>query len=258
MEWYKKAFRHAYLNVYSHRDQNEAARAVNLIHRAIQPLLQEHGKAAVRILDLCCGQGRYSMLLAENGYNVVGLDLSNDLLAVAYQRWKAAGASGARDCGRLNLVRADMRTIPFVSAFHVIINMFTSFGYFDRDSDNQAVLDTSARALQKGGRFMIDYLNRDQVLKNLVSEDNSEIEGATVRQNRKISPDGLRVEKNVLITGPEGEDSYNESVRLYNLSEMKTMLEHSGFSLEEVFGDYDCSAWSAESPRLIMIGSKNG
>ncbi|MFC1537661.1 class I SAM-dependent methyltransferase, partial [Gemmatimonadota bacterium] len=253
-----KAFSHAYLNVYSHRDENEAARAVNLIRKAIQPLLQEYEKAAVKILDLCCGQGRYSMLLAEEGYNVVGLDLSKDLLAVADQRWKVAGASGADNSGRLRLVRADMRRIPFVDAFHVMINMFTSFGYFDRDSDNQAVLDTSARALHNRGRFMIDYLNRDQVLKNLVGEDDSEIEGLTLRQSRRISQDGLRVEKNVQVTGPEGEDSYNESVRLYSLSEMETMLDHSGFSLEEVFGDYDCSAWSAESPRLIMIGSKNG
>ena len=151
-----------------------------------------------------------------------------------------------------------MRRIPFVGAFDLMINMFTSFGYFERDEDNQTVLKASGKALRPGGHFLIDYLNREQVLKSLIGQDDFETGGLKVKQNRRISPDRLRVEKTVLIQGPEGDERFQESVRLFDRSEMEMMLESAGLRVDEVLGDYDCSVWSPESPRLILTGSKNG
>jgi len=258
MGWYKKAFGDAYLNVYSHRDETEARRAAAVIRRVIRSLTADNKTDVLDILDLCCGQGRYSLLLAAEGHNVVGLDLSEALLVVARQRWGSATAGSKKNSGRLSLIRADMRRIPFVGAFDLMINMFTSFGYFERDEDNQAVLKASGRALRPGGHFLIDYLNREQVLKSLIGEDGFETDGLKVKQNRRISPDRLRVEKTVLVQGPEGDEHFQESVRLFDRSEMEMMLESAGFKVHEVLGDYDCSVWSPESPRLILTGSKNG
>ncbi|MBN2289780.1 MAG: class I SAM-dependent methyltransferase [Candidatus Glassbacteria bacterium] len=258
MGWYKKAFGAAYLNVYSHRDDKEAGKAAAVIRRAMGPLAAGSAKGGLDILDLCCGQGRYSLLLAAEGHRVVGLDLSAELLGIAGSRWESTGAGERKNPGRLSLVRADMRRIPFVSAFDLLINMFTSFGYFERDADNQAVLDSAGRALRPGGRFLIDYLNRVQVLDNLVGEDSFENGGYMVRQSRSISPDGLRVEKTVLVRGRSGEERYRESVRLFTRQEMQRMLERAGLRVEELFGDFDCSAWSPGSPRLILTGYRNG
>jgi len=259
MGWYKKAFGHIYLDVYRHRDENEAGKAAAVIRRAMQPLSAERKDNGIEILDLCCGQGRHSLLLAGEGYDVVGLDLSEALLQVARKRWETmAGAGGNNSGGSLSLVRADMRRIPFVGSFDLMINMFTSFGYFERDEDNQAVLEASARALRPGGRFLIDYLNRERVLKNLVHEDDSMSNGLKVKQIRRISPDGLRVEKTVLVQGPDGEERYQESVRLFERSELERMLGRSGLQVDEALGDYDCSVFSPDSPRLILTGSKDG
>ncbi len=258
MGWYKKVFGSIYLDIYSHRDENEAGMAAAVIRHVMRPLAADKKNGGLDILDLCCGQGRYSLLLAAEGHNVVGLDLSEALLLTAFQRRESAAAGSKKSPGSLSLVRADMRRIPFVNAFDLMINMFTSFGYFESDEDNRAVLEASGRTLRRRGRFLIDYLNREQVLKSLIGEDDFEANGLKVKQIRCISPDGLRVEKTILVQGPKGEDRYQESVRLFDRSEMEAMLEPAGLQVDEVLGNYDCSAWSPESPRLILTGSKNG
>lgn len=137
-KWYEKHFREDYLRIYDHRNEEEADRAL----RQLVPYLGL--KEAMRVLDLCCGEGRHSRWLAQHGNQVVGVDLSPVLLQ------EAIGQS-------LNLpvmyMRADAREIPFVHEFDLVINMFTSFGYFAEDEENEQVIRRVNRALKLHGLF---------------------------------------------------------------------------------------------------------
>ena len=253
MGWYRKAFGDSYLKIYSHRNEEEAVEALHLIESVYQPLLAQPRTESLRILDLACGQGRYSRLLANLDHSVAGLDLSEELLASARSRLEK---EPVRAGGNLWFVRADKRLIPFCGSFDLVINMFTSFGYFHEDEENRKVLLSVACALRPGGRFLIDYLNRDRVIENLVEQDVHTQGELTVTQSRRISPDGLRVEKNIRMEGPRGSDSWSESVRLYSTREMEEMLTCSGLEVEKLIGSYRGEPFAHDSARLILTGSK--
>ena len=248
MAWFEESFGQRYLDLYSHRDESEAKGVVNLIRRAALPLHLEK----LRILDLACGAGRYSRLLAVQGHFVAGADLSAELLKNAkLQEEKETSV------GRPVFIRADMRAVPFKGAFDLVICMFTSFGYFETDQQNAAVLAEMSGALRSGGAYLIDYLNRPRVISRLKPEDSFLKDGIKVLQRRWITPDGLRVEKETLVQSNDGgRERYRESVRLFSRGEMLSMLESAGLPAEKVFGGYDMPEHGDDSERLILTGRK--
>lgn len=108
-------------------------------------------KKGARLLDLCCGTGRHSLLLARRGAVVLGVDKTPAYLAEA--RRAAAGLPNCR------FVRGDMRRLPFQGQFDAAINLWTSFGYLAKASDDQAVLTGVARALKPGGLFLMELVD---------------------------------------------------------------------------------------------------
>lgn len=248
MVWFKETFGQRYLDLYSHRDESEARSVLNLIRRAALPLRLEQ----LRILDLACGAGRYSSLLAGQGHFVAGVDLSAELLLNATRRTESE-----TDIGRAVFIRADMRAVPFKDAFDLVICMFTSFGYFDTDQQNAAVLTEMAGALRSGGAYLIDFLNRPRVMSRLKPEDSFEKGGMKVQQRRWITADSLRVEKETLVQSNDGSrERYRESVRLFSRGEMLAMLDLAGLPVENVFGGYDMTEHGDDSERLILTGRK--
>jgi hypothetical protein len=141
-----------------------------------------------------------------------------------------------------------MREIPYENYFDLVVQFFTSFGYFDSDAENQKVLSSE-------GKFMIDYMNPDYVVDNLVEKDEKQIsDGISVIQERWI--ENSRVNKKITMT-KNGETSfYNESVRMYSLQEIKDMLIQVGLRLSEIYGNFDDSVYNQNSPRMILIGEK--
>ena len=71
----------------------------------------------------------------------------------------------------------------------MVLNLFTSFGYFVEDRDNERVLAEIRRVLKPGGRFLIDFLNRPAVLRSLVPVSEREEDGVKIREERWIEGD---------------------------------------------------------------------
>jgi len=233
-EWFEHWFGEAYLDLYPHRDDADAARIV--------ALLQERGwvRPGDLALDLACGAGRHSAALASRGARVVGFDLSMSLLRAAQRR------PGAR------LVRGDMRALAFGSArFDLVVNLFTSFGYFDRDDDHRDVLGEVARVLRPGGRFVLDFLNAPAVRRGLVRRDSRQVNGRRVVQERAVTDDGRFVEKRISLEG-EGRH-FLERVRLFERRDLEAMLVEAGLAVDSVYGDYDGGEHTSASPRLLLI-----
>ena len=117
-----------------------------------------------RLLDLCCGQGRHSVLLASHGLKVTGQDLSREYL-------EQAGRSAKEQGVHLDLLCKDMRDIPFKDHFDAVINMFSAFGYLESDEENLKVLKAVREALKPGGRVLLDMINREWVVSNYDQSD---------------------------------------------------------------------------------------
>jgi SAM-dependent methyltransferase len=235
-QWFQQWFDENYLVLYRHRDRSEAEGHVRLIIDTLNP------SRDITILDLACGEGRYSVLFDEMGYRVTGLDLSEVLVARGREKYP-----------QLDLRVGDMRRIP--GAFDLILSLFTSFGYFETDEENEEVVRSVYKALNPGGVYWLDFLNAREVESNLVPESVSQLSpGVRVIENRKI--ENGRIIKNIHFKNNSEEKCYTESVRLFTCDQLKKMFEKFGFQLKHCFGDYRGSQWTPESPRTILTGLK--
>ena len=236
-DWFEQWFGEDYLYTYQHRDETEAERVIELIATNLA------GRKIDTVLDLACGAGRHTRVLRERWWTV-GLDLSMSLLRIA-----------RKESGDAPYVRADMRELPFADeSFDLVVNLFTSFGYFDEDSDHVRVLACVSAATKRGGTLVIDFLNASQVKRELVPYDERVENGTTIEQRRTISPDGRFVEKTIRLR--ERGKEYIERVRLLSSRDLQRMLTSAGFNVVRLFGDYSGGDWSEDSPRTILFASR--
>jgi SAM-dependent methyltransferase len=240
-DWYHVSFDSLYPIIYAHRTV-EAARA-----ESIFSIEQTKLRKGERVLDLCCGSGRHMAHLLRVTPHVVGLDYSTHLLAMAKEQLK--GARG--------LVRGDMRHQPFDNVFDVVMNYFTSFGYFTTREENVRVVRNIAKSLKPGGRFFIDYLNREWAEDSLLSESIRHVDGYEVRERRWIDIDLHRINKSTRVLR-DGEEinQHGESVQLYTPDAFVDILTEGGLRVDEVFGDYNGAALAPERPRMIAVGTR--
>jgi SAM-dependent methyltransferase len=224
MPWYEEWFwSDAYTRVYDHRDDAEAEQLVDLIEHEIAPASGAH------ILDIGCGRGRHARALARRGWRVTGLDLSEDAVAAA----RSQAADDALD-ERASFQVGDMRTPVCDGCADGVVNLFTSFGYFDADADNERALAAMATALRPGGWFLQDFLNAPQVAESL----GASVYETTVRRNGHTA-------------------TFQESVRLYTRSDLTAMYARTGLEVVELFGDYGGSDYVPDdSPRLLLHARK--
>jgi 2-polyprenyl-3-methyl-5-hydroxy-6-metoxy-1,4-benzoquinol methylase len=169
-EWFESWFNtEEYLNVYRHRNESEACEHVEFI-------INKTGiKPGSSVLDMACGPGRHSVIFARMGYNVTAVDLSDNLLCVARRQSEKAGLD-------INFHKSDLREITLDKNFDLIINLFTSFGYFEDDSENYRIFDAAIKHLEYNGRFVIDFLNKKYLEKNLKEYSEEVISGIELKQ----------------------------------------------------------------------------
>lgn len=240
--WYVAAFRDEYLTVYPHRDLDSARREA--------AWLIEHGVKG-RVFDLCCGFGRHTLALREQGIDVVGLDLSPELLRHARELPRAELLDG-------RLLRGDARRLPFQAAsFDSLVNLFSSFGYFGDAGDRQ-VLDEIARVLRPGGLAVLDLMNPARIRADLVPHSRTERAGHVLEEARSLEEGGSRVVKSVRLTLSDGHvRTWRESVRMYESAEMEQLLGARGLHVEAVHGGFAGEPAGARAPRQILKARKH-
>ncbi|ACF14867.1 Methyltransferase type 11 [Chloroherpeton thalassium ATCC 35110] len=238
-----------YLKLYQHRSKSEAVKTVNTILEVTGLSRALHASLfPLSALDIACGAGRHAIELAAHGFAVTANDLSSFLLNEARQ---AAQKSGTQ----LHFTGCDMRDIDYIDNFHLIVQLFTSFGYFENLEDDRHVLRKIYLALKENGWYVLDFLNKDYIEANLNPKSVKEFDAVTVTEERAIRNN--RVEKRITIDDEGEQFSFMESVRLYSRAELEEMLISTGFSVEYVLGDYDGSLFHPEkSKRLIFFAKK--
>jgi ubiquinone/menaquinone biosynthesis C-methylase UbiE len=244
MPWWDAYFNELYLRMFGtiltpERTAQEVAGVMALLDL----------KPDSRILDLCCGQGRHAVPLSRAGYRVTGLDRSTFLLGQAQQAASQAGVE-------VQWVRGDMRRLPWVGQFDACVNLFTAFGYFEDEAENQEVLHQVSRILKPGGLFFLDVSNRDYYLLHLWPNGWRRHGRAVILEETDFDPVTCRF--TMTFTWAEGArwESLRHSVRHYTAPELAGMLTRAGLTPVEYYGDFDGQEFGLYSKRLIIVAQK--
>lgn len=201
------------------------------------------------ILDLACGAGRHALGLAALGHRVTGVDWSESLLE--------AGRRAAAEAGiPVAFSRADMRALRCRRRFDAVVNLFTSFGYFETDAEDLAVLRGVRRALRPGGAFLIDTLNKSWLLRHFSpSFWTREPEGEVLKSFSRLSFDPatsrLATRRTLYLRGGRRRETHLD-FKVYDLSEMTRLLEASGLAVDGAFGAFDGRPYGLDTFRLIV------
>jgi SAM-dependent methyltransferase len=234
--WFSTWFDSPYYHIlYKNRNEEEAQVFMdNVTHYLNMP---ENGT----ILDLACGKGRHSIYLNKLGYNVTGVDLSENSIAIANE--------SSNDS--LGFKTHDMRE-PTNETYDAVFNLFTSFGYFDTYEDNIKTLKAIKDSINEYGFGVIDFFNADFIIEHLVAEETKEIDGITFNIKRFV--ENKKIIKEIRFEDKGESFFFTEKVSAFTLSDFESMMEEAGIFLLEIFGDYKLKKfYKTQSERLIMI-----
>jgi SAM-dependent methyltransferase len=238
-EWFKNWFDTSYYHtLYQNRSEEEAKLFIKNLLNFLEP------KNGAHFLDIACGKGRHARQIHEQGHQVIGYDLSEASIQEA-SKLKKDG---------LSFYVHDMRTLFRTNFFDYSLNLFTSFGYFDSIRDEQNAISSASKSLKKGGTFVLDFLNKDRVLKNLINEEVKTIDHIEFKIKRFVKDDKIQKQINFLVDGQERQ--YTEKVKLLTLTDFEQYFQFSELTIKHVFGDYDLSPFEQYSNRLILIAEK--
>ena len=172
--WFESWFNTPYYHIlYKERDDTEAQVFIDHLIEYFRP------DREAKMMDLACGRGRHAIYLNSKGFDVVGIDLSSESV---YEAKKSENE-------HLHFIVHDMREPYPVCCFDYIFNLFTSFGYFHSDEDDQKTIDAISQTLQPGGTFLIDFMNVKKVMMNLVEEEQKNIQGIVFHIRRFLKDD---------------------------------------------------------------------
>jgi len=245
--WWATHFDAQYLHEYEPlfnlvQDRREVSRLLDVLELP----------SGARILDCPCGQGRHAHLLAEAGFDVDGLDYSKPLLEVA----KVRGTGKT-----LRYTQGDMRKLPakWTGRFDAVVNLFTSFGFFDDPYDDRKVLAQFARVLKPGGVLIWHGGSRDGVMARFLARDWWSTEDGTVfGQERRFDPLSGFLEITSTWRGPKGDGERTHRIRLYSASELAARMQEVGLVVEQAFDAWTERPLTRKSSEMLLVARKDG
>jgi SAM-dependent methyltransferase len=201
-----------------------------------------------RVLDVPCGSGRHSALLASAGCKVTGLDISEPLLRKAREDTAASGMS-------IEYQQGDMRALPWRDQFDAAVCLWGSFGYFD-DEGNAAYLRAVFRALKPGGRFLIDTPIVETVLPGYRASDWTQIGRTMLLETRRYDHINGRIDRSWTMMQGKKVEKRTLSMRLHTYRELCNMLCAAGFASCEGYSTLAGAPYALGGDRVYMLATK--
>lgn len=240
-EWFGEWFDSPYYHIlYKNRDYEEAQAFINIATEYLKVSIND------KIMDLACGKGRHSIYMNKKGFDVVGLDLSAQSIEFANQFKNE----------RLHFHIHDMREVYENEAFDFIFNFFTSFGYFETKQEHEEAIISVAKALKKGGVFLLDFLNPYTVINHLVSKEIKVIQNIEFAISKDITADGYII-KDIQFNDNGIHHHFQEKVKALRKTDFLEYFKKAELEVVDIFGDYKLGSYQAEqSDRMIFVVKK--
>lgn len=236
-EWFDTPFYHI---LYKSRGNNEAQRFIDNLSEKLA------FQTNWQYCDMACGKGRHAIYLNSKGFDVVGLDLSPNNI------WHAQVSENET----LQFHEHDIREVFRTEYFDVMLNLFTSFGYFENQEENQKAVVAMAENIKSNGTLVLDYMNSRKAIEGFNSHYEKTVDNITFNINKRI--EFGYIFKNISFENEGDEHRYEERVKLLFLEDFRHFFEKAGLTLTEVYGDYDLNPYQdLVSDRMIMVCKKN-
>jgi SAM-dependent methyltransferase len=219
------------------------------------------------VLELGCGTGRITMAIAETGYRIVGLDLSEKMLERAGEK-RAALRREARE--RTHLVQGDMTRFDLGEKFRLIVIPFRPFQHLLETEQQIACLNCAKKHLAANGRLIVDFFQTDaERMHDVKFLDESPLAeydlpgGRHVAMSERVAAfhRGQQRSDVEMIFRVRHADGRKErlvmawTLRYFFRYEVEHLLARCGFRLEAVYGNFDGSPLEDESPEMIFVAT---
>lgn len=221
MNWFETWFDTPYYHIlYKNHDYKEAEEFITKLTDVLNLPKQ------CKIIDLACGKGRHSVFLNKLGYEVLGLDLSEQ--SINYDKQFESNS--------LKFRIHDMRNPIDGEKVKAVFNLFTSFGYFENEEDDKKVFDSVSKILDDKGYFVLDYLNQNFVRNHLVSETSVTRKNIDFHIKKRIEDNYII--KDISFNDHDENFHYYEKVKLHTPEKINEYAQQAGFERIKIWGDY--------------------
>ncbi len=239
-KWFQYWFNSPYYHIlYSQRNDEEAELLIDNLSVFLTP------KANAKIVDIACGRGRHSLYLHKKGYDVTGVDLSEQNIQYAKQFEQK----------NLRFYVHDMRKLFYANYFNFALNLFTSFGYFDTEKEHINALKSFRRSLCCDGKLVLDYFNTQKIIKNLTGKEIKPVDGIEFHLHKFVSEG--KIYKHINFEHRHKTYAFEECVQAFLLADFERLLKNAGLQITNIFGDYHLNTFDELiSDRLIMVCAK--
>jgi SAM-dependent methyltransferase len=217
----------------------------------VEKILQLTGFRVGKVLDLCCGPGRHAMAIAKRGFAVTAVDRTRFLPEHARARAAQSNLS-------IEFVLEDMRRFSRPATFDLILNFFTSFGYFNDKADDFRVLELVCENLRPGGVFVLEMVSKERLARAFQATTSTELpNGDILFERHDIVDDWTRVRNRWTLMHSGATRTFEFTHRIYSGQEMKDLLASAGLADVRLYGDLDGGSYGFEAKRLIAIARRS-
>ncbi|MGY3054797.1 SAM-dependent methyltransferase [Pedobacter sp. UYEF25] len=239
-KWFQYWFNSPYYHIlYQQRNDAEAEFFIDNLTKYLKPPLKS------KILDIACGKGRHAIYLNKKGFDVTGIDLSEQSVRYAKQF----------ENDYLHFLVHDMRQLFYINYFDIAVNLFTSFGYFETEYQHVKALKSFRKAFKHDGCLVLDYFNAENIIQNLNSRELKEIDGIHFEIVKTVVEG--KIIKGINFEAEGKKYHFEERVQAFTFNDFKRMLLAAGMYIEKTFGDYNLNDFDeTKSERLILICRK--
>lgn len=201
------------------------------------------------VMDSCCGEGRHSIILADRGMKVTGVDRTEHYLDKARKRSLEK---------ELNIEFVNKDILDFVreNTYDAATNLYNSLGYFEDPDDDLVYFKNIYRSLKPGGKFIIECSGKEVLAKDFRDCFWYEYDDFKIMVEYSINLNWTELETRWIFLKDGKETDAVFRHRIFSALELAELLSKAGFQTVEFFGDYDGSLYDQNAKRLIAIAKK--
>ena len=217
------------------------------VDRAIELLQLQPGE---HVLDACCGMGRHLLELCRRGYRVMGVDRTSSYLAAARAQAEVEGLS-------IELIQQDVRELDLLATFDGVINMYTSFGYFDDYNDDLRFASNIRKLLKPGRRFLIETEGKEIMARKYRTREWFWHDDGSIGLLQRTIRDGWEQMDTRWILVRDGRVEWDSTIssRIYSAAELSALLRAAGFAEVTVFGSLAATTYDQTAIELVAVAS---